>query len=218
MKQHHSRSGFTLIELLVTIAIIAILASLLLPTATQVQSMARTAHCMSSLRQLGMVITVYADDNEDAFPPQKIANGKHWFNYAASSIDHDAQGQSLKDVNSVMWGCKNWRKQGASASTPGYGMNGRLRLPGDSVTSNFHDNPNTAVLFRQSSVTYPSQRWLVGESRNWHFGATAAGWSATGPDPARHRSKANYLACDIHVESQPVVSTAYLGVWDPAHR
>ena len=44
-------AGFTLVELLVVIAIIALLAALLLPALSQARQQARTARCVSNLRQ-----------------------------------------------------------------------------------------------------------------------------------------------------------------------
>ena len=63
-----SRPGFTLIELLVVVAIIAILASLLLPALASAKESARTIACLSNLRQLGQGCWLYADDNEEHFP------------------------------------------------------------------------------------------------------------------------------------------------------
>jgi prepilin-type N-terminal cleavage/methylation domain-containing protein/prepilin-type processing-associated H-X9-DG protein len=62
------KSGFTLIELLVVIAVIAILAALLLPVLTSAKEKGRRAKCMSNLRQIGIAITMYAQDNNDNLP------------------------------------------------------------------------------------------------------------------------------------------------------
>lgn len=78
--------GFTLIELLTVIAIVAILATILIPVVGSVRERARRSACVSNLRQLTMAVHAYANDSEDRMPH---VGGGYAGSGAAESIRSD---------------------------------------------------------------------------------------------------------------------------------
>jgi len=77
-------SNFTLIELLVTIAVIAILASMLLPALNKARATARATSCINQLKQLGASEVFYSSDNNDyVLPAAQCRNGSEYSWYTA---------------------------------------------------------------------------------------------------------------------------------------
>src|SRR5687768_7384126 len=77
----HER-GFSLVELLVVIGIIAILTALLMPALVKAREQAKSVQCQSNLRQVGVMLTIYANQwNGWVYPPglgANIAPEKRW--------------------------------------------------------------------------------------------------------------------------------------------
>jgi prepilin-type N-terminal cleavage/methylation domain-containing protein len=99
MKMHFRKRAFTLIELLVVVAVIAILASLLLPALASAKEKARVTICRSNMRQLGLGMTMYLQDNNNTFPAANQANNlvaEDWL-YWQAKPSFDMKGNYLLD-------------------------------------------------------------------------------------------------------------------------
>ncbi|MBN1437436.1 MAG: prepilin-type N-terminal cleavage/methylation domain-containing protein [Sedimentisphaerales bacterium] len=86
---NNSKSGFTLIELLVVVSIIALLISILLPALSRAREQAKSVVCMANLKQQGLAVYYYAEDNDDFAPTgyPTIDQPRAWYVAIAPYVD-----------------------------------------------------------------------------------------------------------------------------------
>jgi prepilin-type N-terminal cleavage/methylation domain-containing protein/prepilin-type processing-associated H-X9-DG protein len=159
-----ARQAFTLVELLVTIAIIAILASLIAPAVARARGSGNQIFCQNNLRQLGLAWIVYAQDNND-----RIA-----YNLGGTEIKRLVKrNQSYNWANSLL----NWELNSSNtneflnthASLGSYvAANPRIfRCPSDNVLSQVQ----RAAGWSHRSRTY-SMNAMVGDAGEFTRGGT----------------------------------------------
>lgn len=88
------RAGFTLVELLVVIGIIALLISILVPSLSRARETAQRITCLSNMRQLGLAMMMYTQENKGKFPAVGLGQAEDWL-YGAVGRDRN-EGRLVK--------------------------------------------------------------------------------------------------------------------------
>lgn len=219
--RHGGSSGFTLIELLVVVAIITVLISLLLPSLTQARSSAKQVACMSNVRQLGIISTMWASDNNNWVPPglwrTKLAEG---YGFVETKLRCPAV---LGDPTGT---------GGGDGSNLGYGMNANLFNPISFMTPQWGGSgspwysKNSRIKYQQASQ--PADVILFMDSTTYYGGywqnhTFAYSLYAYERHAMRNMQGANIVFLDGHAEfkdrnwieepnSSPVTSIGSSGV------
>ncbi len=74
-KIQKKNDAFTLVELLVVVAIIALLVSILLPALGHAREQARKVTCSAHLHSMGLVLHIYANENNSKLPTTTAGSG-----------------------------------------------------------------------------------------------------------------------------------------------
>lgn len=220
--------SFTMVEVLVVVSIISVMAALLLPATQKVKEVARAAQCQNNVRQIGMAMLMYAqeDPNEKlpnfldyAFtaPPAGASNFWYWqrlayYHYLPEPIPATGPTNGvwrcpLVRTSDILWG-------------GGYGPSGGEDTTGHGSVINFGDAPHELGGFGSiplGRLNHRATTWLIGDAGRPKSSTIPEGGYYTWPSvlvpflpdfagnsqqaACRHRGRANVCMVDGHMES-----------------
>ena len=191
--------AFTLIELLVVIAIIAILAAMLLPALAKAKSKAKRVSCTSNMRQVGLVLMMYAGDNKETFP----YSNKGWWGMPLVDL-LKLENPYVSTNNRAFYKCpadrttNGWNRQLADL----FPFNGGGYVPTDvpfpSTYSYYQTFYNSTKPIKTSQVLYPTRKAVQA-----CFASGDKRFFSVDPDPpvgGAHGGGLNWIFADGHSE------------------
>jgi len=178
------RRGFTLIELLVVMGILAVLAALLFPVFASVRENACRAACQSNLRQIGLAMQQYVQENDHRYLPVGDSQPYPLLAYVGDSRVFlcpdisEAQRQRLGQTGGI---------------SLGYGYD-YARLVTLSANGKSFDPVS------DSEIVHPSALWLYQDSAQFFWRKLPAPCGHPVLGSTLHSVGGNYLFADGHVQ------------------
>jgi prepilin-type N-terminal cleavage/methylation domain-containing protein/prepilin-type processing-associated H-X9-DG protein len=185
-----TRRAFTLIELLVVIAIIALLAAILFPVFARARENARRSSCTSNMKQLGLGVMMYQQDNDGRYPmssgnlrwPEYIfpyIKNRQLFNCPSiNPADVASKGQAWTAVSGDITG---------SPKFYGYGYNyqylGNSRTPGTASPGSNSNEAKFPFTATDGLVTAPAQTVAMADTSGVPGTASTGTYTLDPPQP-----------------------------------
>ncbi len=208
MTRYLSR-GFTLIELLVVIAVIVILAALAYPVYTGILERAKVTQDMNNLRQIGLGIQTYLNDNDQVLP---VINAPPGTGTAASPVIYPKYIATRKVFQSPFDKRPSLETDSAPVS---YGINASMYAAAPGINRNM-----TSVISPASTIfmapNYPSSTGDPAKVASWPGLATnapnlALGGGGETKGTHSNGTRINALFCDYHTEGLTFGPSSVLG-------
>jgi prepilin-type N-terminal cleavage/methylation domain-containing protein/prepilin-type processing-associated H-X9-DG protein len=176
-------AGFTLVELLVVVGIVAVLVAMLLPMLNKAREAAKTAVCLSNMRQVYLEVRMYANQNRDM-----VLVGYNYADKRYSNLTWYGQGVAAPSYNGTSqpyqfggWTGIGWMYHG------GFMKNPKIYWDPDQLpTNNFLIKATTVV---KSSPIWPPGNWGIASYPSlsngvyWvgYYTRPSVGWGAFDP-------------------------------------
>lgn len=222
MRKRTAISGFTLIELLTVIAIIAILASILVPSVASTREKGRIAYCMANLSQIGKALNLYADANKDYLPHMRRLGSSTHTNWATRILEY-----MNKEPKAFL--CPGDTVPGVGSRRT-YAANGCATLDGIGTTyvcpfsnrderqpmrlSDLDYNKGDIILISERPGVSGSNRGLM--NNDWYTTLNAGQWYSSNPTevallPHQRTKSCNYLMASMAVKTMKVADVRARG-------
>lgn len=221
--RHLARTrAFTLVELLVVMAIIATLIAIMLPTLNKVRDAAKSAQCMSNLRQIGMGFSQYAA----SWDGWVLAHKQDTQEWHQNPFLRRSLGVDMKSANDTAK--KDVWPNGLLCPSAGTVARTNLRYSIGGTYGFNHENtrkdsyvPYRGAWYKLVRVRMPAMKFLMMDAPTWETtytdrnGYVVEGFympsnTKNGATAFRHgrqddksQQRANVLFFDFHVENKP---------------